>query len=160
MTLRLGVLAMLLAGCASRYTPQRSPRVQMVWNGTNVTYVREGRTIDDGLLGGGLVDAVAGDPEAEDLAESYTDRKTAGFVVSVASAACVGIVPLMDPSLDDLLEPIGFALVCMTALSLTGASLMASAIPFQYDAVNVFNDHLELRLQRLVVPRPPAPATP
>ena len=145
-----------LSACSSNYIPQQRGRVAVTMRSGQMAYVRDGHVIEHGLLGGGLEDAVAGHPAATVAANEYTDRLKWGLVGMLAgTVAMIGGMtyaisnsdPLDDRN-DDKAERgiyigLGGAVVMMI-----GAFYLASAEPYRWDAINIFNDS------------PPPPAMP
>jgi hypothetical protein len=87
-----GLLALMLASVAmaacggTAYEPARSPRIAWVSNGL----VRDGKRYETGL-GGGVVEAVAGNPRAQREAERGRGLVIGGFVCSVAGIVTEGV---------------------------------------------------------------------
>jgi hypothetical protein len=138
-----------LPGCSSSYMPQQRGRVAVIMQDGKPAYVRDGKTYDHGLLGGGLVDAVRGNPGAERAANEYHDRMSSGLIGVLGGTACmVGSIIYAGKELSDG-EPEGshgnadkalwLALGC-TVVMLVGTGYMASAEPYRWDAINIFND--------------------
>lgn len=150
--------AALLSGCATSYTPKSPSRISIVMQGGNIAYQRGGQTYSD-FLGGGLVDAVEGDPEATEAAETYYHRNIGGLAALVVGVGCLagGVAALtvnQPPSEERQTLGLG-ALVCALAGEITALSLLASARPYQLDAINIYNDHAERRMRTPRYPYPP-----
>src|SRR5450755_4367702 len=65
----VGLLAsILVCSCSSGYEPARSPRIAMVVDGGTPTFVKDGTRYRSTFFAGGLVDAVRGNPRAEEQA--------------------------------------------------------------------------------------------
>ncbi|MCA9596600.1 MAG: hypothetical protein KC776_24960 [Myxococcales bacterium] len=147
--LALALLALELSACSTHYTPQRGPRLSIVMEGGSPAYERDGRRYPHGFAGSGLVEAVSDDPEAREAAETYESRMTSGFVLSVLGAACaVGGIVLLSPREDrtDTQTTVGLgALACAVGTTIAGSVVLISAQPYQYDAINIYNDHAERR---------------
>lgn len=149
-------------GCSSRYRPVDGPRLSVVMDEGSVTYVRDGQRFKHGMMGGGLVEAVEDDPEAKEAAETYNSRLTSGFVLYLVGTGCLitGMIAGFstiddrgDHSERDAVAAGG--LLCGVAGLIAGASILASGIPYQYDAINIYNDNLEKR--RAIMLPPPGP---
>src|SRR5204863_10219164 len=80
--------ALLGSACSSSYTPQARGHVAITMRGGAQVYVRDGQTHSAGLLGGGLADAVAGDPRAVAAANEFSGRLKTGLLVSLGGLAC------------------------------------------------------------------------
>jgi hypothetical protein len=143
----LTATALLLAlGCSSSYTPRAGRRLSIVLSGGQLAYVRDGRMIEHGILGGGLVDAVEGVPEAEDAARIYHRRTVGGFVVGMGGILCSGIaftrgVTAAEGDGDGSTE-LAVSLGCFVG-SMAGFAVMGSGVPYLYDAINIYNDAVE-----------------
>ncbi len=145
-TARLGVVCFGLSlGCASSYHPMVTPRVQVVQTGSGLAFLRSGKQYDHGFFGGGLADAVAGVPEAEDHASTYANLQIGGFAFILGGTAAVsaGAVQAARNS-DQGVESSAIALLIGgAAADLVGAILYASAQPHLWDAINVHNDAIQ-----------------
>jgi hypothetical protein len=140
--------ALAASGCGTTYTPRPGPRVSMVIDGGTPAYTRDGRTYPAGFLGGGLVDAVAGVPAAEEHARTFRDRNVGGFAASLAGLGLVlgGTLQTLHDARDHDPPALGLGLVAAgLAAELVGLALVASAQPHQLDAINVYNDAVEAR---------------
>jgi hypothetical protein len=136
-----------ITGCSTHYVPRHAGLVAMTMRDGKPVYVRDGVSFEHGLLGGGLVDAVAGNPAATVAAREYHDRMSTGLFASL-----VGIVAMIGGttfSVGELAQEGDHnhtagvaALVALggMVLALTGASYAASAEPYRWDAINIFND--------------------
>ncbi len=163
--------SVLLGGCgATIYTPRPSPRIQVVPDGSGLALVKNGRHFTTGTLGGGVEEAVEGNPQAEEEAREYRHRGVAGFILStvgsvtagVGAGVLVGNELQQNPS-STLLD----ASIAMTiggaVLSIIGSLVASSAQPHLWNAINMYNDGLQVavpvwsaaaRLPRLPLPRP------
>jgi hypothetical protein len=136
----------LATACSSSYTPQSRGRVSIMMKDGAITYVRDGKNYEHGLLGGGLRDAVAGNPYAERAADEYTGRMKTGLVGVLAGAACsigatvYGLRKLEDEGSSDSAERTLWLVLGCTAVMLGGSLYMVSAEPYRWDAINLFND--------------------
>lgn len=157
------VLAVHVAGCATRYSPQTPGVVSIVVDGGKIAYHKDGETHSHGFAGGGLVDAVEDDPQAKEAADSYHSRMTTGLALSIAGAACmIATVTLLgmqaaDRRDRDLTAPTVGTALCAFGGMLGGAGVVASAIPYQYDAINIYNDNLRRRRAPPPYAWPPPP---
>ena len=140
-------LVLVSTACSTSYVPRTPGRVALTMDTGVPTYVRDGRSYPHGLLGGGLRDAVAGNPDAERAADEYHDRLRNGLLTVIGGAVCSmaalgfavrdGVED--EGSDDDVARNLGIALGC-TALMFGGALYGASAEPYRWDAMNIFND--------------------
>lgn len=156
-------LALLVTtGCSSHYQPQLGPRLSVILDGGSIAYVRDGQKYPHGFMGGGLVEAVEDDPEAKEAAETHRSYMTSGFIVYLVGTACLvaGVVVAID-TIDDP-EPHGDkdaiaagGVLCGLTGGIAGAALMAAGVPYQYDAINIYNDNVERR--RAAQPLPMLP---
>jgi hypothetical protein len=136
-----------LVGCSSHYIPHSRGRVAMIMQGGAPAYVRDGEVHPHGFFGGGLQEAVRGNPGAEADAAEYHDRMRDGFVAAILGSIClpVSVGYLAATSIDE--QPnqtnqtiaVGAALGC-TALMFGGLFYSVSAEPYRWDAINRFND--------------------
>lgn len=143
-------LSLLAPACNSSYMPRSQGRVATVMQDGKINYVRDGRVYRHGFLGGGLVDAVRGNPAAEHAANTYYSRNRDGLLISLAGLVCTAassaylVSQLADPYGEsngdaNIGLPITLMAGCMIA-SYGGIFYMASGRPYQFDAINIFND--------------------
>ena len=136
-----------LAACSSHYMPRSRGRVSVVMQGGAMAYARDGEVYPHGFFGGGLQDAVRGNPAAEADAAEYHDRMRDGFVAAVLGAVClpvsVGYLAATEvedkPNDNSAAFAAGAAIGC-TALMFGGLFYSVSAEPYRWDAINRFND--------------------
>lgn len=161
------LLALSLGACSTQYQPRTGPRISVVMEGGSPAYARDGKTYKHGFAGSGLVEAVSDDAQAREAAETYSGRMTSGFLFSVVGTACftAGLI-LSVQTIDDHERDgskdavIAGALLCGVAGLITGSVLLASAQPYQWDAINIYNDNLEARRPILPPTWPSGPPTP
>jgi hypothetical protein len=156
--LAIGVVALVL-GCSTQYTPEPSPRIHVVMVGGMPAYEKNGETHSHGFAGSGLVDAVEDDPEALEAAETYHGRTVGGVIAMIGGLVCgiAGIVVIASDNTDEQKTTIGTAtLVCMLGGSVAGVVLISSAQPYQWDAINIYNDNVERKRRRYWYPTYPA----
>lgn len=152
-------LIALSAGCSSSYMPQSRGKVAVIMSDGKPAYVRDGKVYDHGLLGGGLVEVVHGNPAAERAANEYHDRMTTGLVGLLGGTAC-SIGAMLYAAHDVSRNPdddhpraekaLYVALGC-TIIMIVGGGYLATAEPYRWDAINIFND---------APAPPPMPGTP
>lgn len=148
------------ASCSSQYRPHTGPRLSVVMDEGGMAYERDGQRFKHGFAGGGLVDAVENDPEAKQAADRYQSRMTSGLILYLVGTGClvtgmvVGLSTIDDRSDHSGKDAVAVGgVLCGVAGLIAGASLMASGMPYQWDAINIYNDNLEKR--RAIFPAPP-----
>lgn len=173
--LGLLLVAAMVAGCTSTYMPKHTRQLRLIMVDGAPCVVREGRKYQIGL-GGGLVEAVADQPEALEHAEAFRDGRVWGLVLSVGGAAVmVGGAPVLAVASQDedgANVPLvaGVVLAGLAAYSL-GLGMIVASEPRMFDAINAFNDAVEagpppgpaggpLPADRGPLPPLPAPVTP
>jgi hypothetical protein len=131
---------MTVFACTSNYVPKSRGKIAVVMENGALVYHRDGQRYQQGAFGGGLVNAVKGVPEAEDAARTYRKRTIWGFLMALGSIPCLAIPVAMalqeDPNAGATL---GVTTGC-AALSVGGLLMVTTAVPYQYDAINIFND--------------------
>jgi hypothetical protein len=149
------LLVPTLVGCSSSYEPARSPRIVTVMEGGAPHFVKDGMDYGSPLFGGGLVDAVEGNARAEAEARTGRNLTIAGFVFDVAGlgSELTGLV-VLEQERGRSNTGLGLTLAGLAGV-LIGSTLLISAPPHMYDAVNIYNDGLGRD-----VPRPQSPETP
>jgi hypothetical protein len=152
--------AVAIAGCSSNYQPAKSPRISVTLDGGVATYYKDGKEYPAGFFGGGLIDAVRGNPRAEAEASKGRDLIVAGFVVSMVGVGGLGSgIALMatdqeGPGGTQSRVGVGLFLGGFAA-QIASIVLDLNAAPHFHDAVNIYNDDLE----RPVAPQGSAPVS-
>jgi hypothetical protein len=163
LTALTAVVALLAGACSSSYTPHARGHVGIMMRGGAQVYVRDDRTYSAGLLGGGLADAVAGDPQAVAAANEFSSRLKTGLLVTLGGLACsvvsAGLAaskinndPYDEGTNNDVPPELWVSLGCLV-VSMGGLGYMITAEPYRWDAINIFNDNADART-------PAYPATP
>jgi hypothetical protein len=138
-------VAIAAVGCSSGYIPRTPGRVAIVMDAGKIAYVRDGRSYPHGLLGGGLEDAVAGNPGAETAAHEYRSRLGTGLLVGVLGLTCMTVAlslsigKLADEEAPNPRTEGWVSLGCAVA-SIAGFGYAITAEPYRWDAINIFND--------------------
>nr|HEX4313265.1 hypothetical protein [Kofleriaceae bacterium] len=136
------------AACSSMYMPQTPGRVAVILQDGKQAYVRDGQIYPNGMLGGGLVDAVAGNPTAERAAQTYHAKMQSGFTfVLLGVIAELGGLSYATAEVttndgrvnNNFAGGMAIALGGIVA-TLIGAGYLSSAEPYRWDAINLFND--------------------
>ena len=141
------LLVITIAGCSSNYMPMSRGRVAVTMQAGKQVYVRDGYVYQHGFLGGGLEEAVAGNSAAEAAAGEYRSRMKTGFLAMLLGAASslggtvYGLSTLEREDVSDTtLTVMGVAVLGGLVLTLVGTGYLASAEPYRWDAINIFND--------------------
>ena len=147
------LVTLLCTACATPYQPAASPRLSMVGGPWGPTLHRDGQKFEVGLFGGGLDDAVEGDADAMDEAESASALSIGGFVLVVVGAGAAGggagLMAARDNASDDTLRAVSISMLAGgLALAISGAIMSASAQTHMFNAINIYNDGL-------IAPYPP-----
>lgn len=143
----------LLTGCSTTFTPS-GPHLAVVVDSGAMAYSRDGQKYPAGLFGGGLREAVAGVPAAEEAAEAYQRDVIGAVVGSVVSTVCLttafaaGFSTIDDRSQThptaNVLILGGFA--CAVVGLGVSLGFVAGAPAHHYDAINLYNDAVDKRL--------------
>ena len=147
-------LICLVTACSSSYTPQSRNRVSVMMQSGAPVYVRDGKVYEHGFLGGGLEEVVRGNVAAEHAADEYTGRLKLGLVGTLGGLACMiagtsyaaSRIDYDDSDSDNAETALWVALGC-SVVTIVSAFYLASAEPYRWDAINLFND----------APPPPGP---
>jgi hypothetical protein len=138
------VLVIALAACSTSYVPRARGHVALTMQNGQYVYTRDGQSFPQGVFGGGLADAVRGNPAALEAAETYHSRMMVGFITMMLGlAADVGgtLYTVNGAGNNSQNERIGVAtLFGGLALMLAGAGVMGSGEPYRWDAINIYND--------------------
>lgn len=166
----VGLLGLSFAvGCSSRYEPARSPRIVTVMDAGTPTFVKDGEHIGAVGFGGGLADAVRGNPRAEHEARVGHNLVVGGFILDIAGlGTLVGAeAALAQQRSTDRTSNVPVVLAIGGAAAIiTGSILLIAGQPHIYDAVNLYNDGIDPQLRyapppMVLVPAPPfAPNAP
>ena len=136
---RVGVavaLTMVLsqAACSTTYQPQPTGRVGVVIHRAAPMYVKDGREVPIGPLGGDLASLMADTPAAAMHARKSHTQLAIGVPTYLTGVAgvIVGIAVLSGP--------VGWVVIGIGALAATGLGFMGSGVTHAVDAVNIHND--------------------
>lgn len=139
------IVALVLAatwtfGCSSAYLPRPSHRISFIESGGTVKLTRDSRSFS-------ILDAdqaVAGNPQAESAARTYTHRTSAGLILDLGGLALIGTgIGIGGPSTSSTRQDVGAGLVVGGVVSIAAAiALIISGTTHLYDAVNIYNDGL------------------
>jgi hypothetical protein len=142
--LSASLLVVAVSACSTGYIPRTPGRVYVTMDSGRFSYVRDGQRHDHGFFGGGLVDAVRGNPQAEAAANEFSDRLRNGFLAAMLGSVCTGVAAGYAASQsfeddEDATKGLIVASGCVL-LSFGGLLYMASSEPYRWDAINIFND--------------------
>ncbi len=163
-TSALLVVALAVGACSSSNHIPRDPRkVYRVMQNGRPGYMRNGMFHADSGFGGGLADAVTGNPQAEAAAETFRSNTIGGFIALLGGSLCVpsvfvyGVVRAEELHDTDrhVSRAVPLAMLGCTALMIVGAGFLIKAAPYQFDAVNIYNDDVDA--QPIQWPPPPGP---
>lgn len=139
--------ALAVSACSSSYVPQNRGRIAVVLESGQMAYVRDGKTYHHGLLGGGLEDAVRGNAAAEQAADEYTGRFKLGLLGTLGGLGCLVASTSyavrsinQDGGNDDAAKNFVFFTLGCSVVTLISSLYLASAEPYRWDAINLFND--------------------
>jgi hypothetical protein len=137
-----------LAGCANVYAARPNPRLELVGEGL---LAKDGRLYPLGWTGGGLSDAVQGNPRAEAEASSFESERTAGKVfeflgfgaglASIALFSYAESTPNMTLQQAQTLNEVDVAVFIGGVLaSYVGGKFNSDANQHMFNAINLYND--------------------
>jgi hypothetical protein len=164
----IAVVALACLGCSSHYMPRTRGRIAVTMMDLKPVYVRDGRVYEHGVLGGGLADAVAGNPAAEAAANEYHDHMRDGLIemfvgmgAMLGGAGYAAADAATHPNTSNRSVPVTPLIVALAgcALMIYGSTDLISAEPYRWDAINIFNDDAEAA-PHLGAPGSTASATP
>ena len=155
-----GILA---SGCFSSNHVGRDPRkVYMTMKDGKRGYTKGGEFHTEMGFGGALVDIVGDNPDAQQAARTFRSRAVGGFLMTIAGTLCIPTVLSYDLAREldnrDVPDSHGYVLLGCGVLAIAGVTYLISALPYQYDAVNIYNDTVDTR--GVQWPPPPAPQLP
>jgi hypothetical protein len=152
-TLFLFILALWASACTSTYQPRPGPRVSMVLVSGQPHLQRSGRLYPISLTGPELGAAVADNPRALAHVQTYQQMSTQGLVAGLGGAVLMVVGPsiALATSMDDRgsISDAGAGAALGTfaagiALYVMGMGWIMQGQPHLYDAINVYNDDLEV----------------
>jgi hypothetical protein len=159
------VLVVAVSGCFSTDHVGRDPRkVYVAMEDGRRGYTKAGEFHTEMGFGGSLVELVADNPAAERAARTFRSRSIGGALMTIAGSLCMPAVMIygLERSLND--ESDAFTqnafsiLIGCAVLSTVGVLYWTSGMPYQMDAVNIYNDGVDARPPQW--PPPPAPRFP
>jgi len=163
-TIAVLALALVVSGCFSTDHVGRDPRkVYVAMEDGRRGYLKAGEFHTELGFGGDLVELVADNPEAERAARTFRTRSIGGALMTIGGSLCLPAVLAYSITRDIEGQSNGFtqnsfyALIGCTVLSLVGVFYWTSGIPYQLDAINIYNDDVDARP---AWPPPPAPRLP
>jgi hypothetical protein len=143
----VGLVALFLTcACSSSYEPARSPRITTVMEDGWPTFVKDGARYGTPAFGVGLVDAVQGNPRAEEQARIGRNLAIGGFVFDMVGLGSEigGLVALEHDQLQHQPSTLATGLVFGgLGAVLVGSVMLLNAQPHIYDAVNIYNDGID-----------------
>src|SRR5450755_443723 len=135
----------IIEGCSSSYQPARSPRIVTVIDGGGQVFVKDGINYGGPLFGGGVVEAVRGNPRAEAEARTGRNLTIAGFVVDMAGLGSdIAGLATIKPNSSNSDNTLSLGLILGGLVGVTvGSVLLLAGPPHTYDAINIYNDGLD-----------------
>jgi hypothetical protein len=135
---------------SSSYVPVEGPGISVVIEGGKRYYLRGGERVESGYLHGGLTRAVSGHGAAERSARKAYRRAVAAALVQATTASCVVTTGLLSSPHDrHRSEATLLVLGCLVAFFVVGRPLEISAEAHRADAINRFNDSIQVELGRV-----------
>jgi len=138
-------LVFLAGGCASTYRPQEPGRVSFVLDGPGFSLYKDGVKYGAGGLSSAPVQAVAGNPTAEEHARKFVSRSRLFWSLYALGVGCLITSVAVYPgdrgheNRRELGAGFGFAGLGLLTTSLVAAFTAPGHL---YDAVNIYNDGL------------------
>ncbi len=148
----LGLIASLMLGCSSRYQPARSPHVRQLMRGGALVHIRDGVVYDSGI-DRGLADAVQDNPRAKAEAATFVSDTywgLGGFLAGLGlQIAGLAVLPRNEHQWQ--WDGRHTSAVCLWTAGLAayvvGIGYLVSGAPHQFDAINIYNDDVDAKLQ-------------
>ena len=138
------LLTMSCISCLTHHQPRASPRVQVMDAVGTRTFVKDGRVVVDGPLGGGLYDLVKDNPAAANDAIAHHIDLSLSVVIGAVSVVAGGTgIALLASQEPDLATP-GIAAVAVGVLGAIPATILQlTADTHMWRAINLYNDGLD-----------------
>jgi hypothetical protein len=141
--LGVALLSVFAAGCSTEYSVRKGPWISPVLVHGRSAFVREDRMYREGCLGGGLLAAVSGNPEAERAARGQTRALWASMGLVTGALVCLAAGSVARPD-----RPLGSvarqgAVVAGGVMAFAGLFEGFNANGYRWDAVNLYNDDVE-----------------
>lgn len=157
-------ITLAASGCFSSGHAGRDPRkVYVTIQDGQRGYTKAGQFHREWGFGGSLVDVVGDHPEAARAARTFRGRAVGGFLMAMGGLLCMptalatGLAGSIDDD-DGLSSTYGYIIIGCGVLAIAGTVYLASGMPYQLDAVNIYNDAVDA--QGVPWPPPPAPQLP
>jgi len=157
--------SLVILGCGTSYVPQAPGRICFALSAKGEeVLVKDGQPIETSWTSGALIEAVSGNPAAEDHARTYVHRRrVAGGLIALAVTALgfgfIGLAaeyvgPDQLPAEPKKPESANGGAVALAGilLALGGVALVsglttgATSERYYYDAINTYNEDLAKRL--------------
>jgi hypothetical protein len=140
----IAALAALSLGCASVYTPREPGRIHLVKSGAFMALEKDGKTYATSGLWRDPIEAVSGNPRAEERARTFVSRTRLGTVLMIIGAvgyvATFAALAAIDRSrVGQRAIPLGIVFGASGSV-FAGLGVLATSRHQLYDAVNIYND--------------------
>jgi hypothetical protein len=139
----VAICAALSVGCASSYYPREPGRINVVLASGRRVLEKDGKFYGMSGLWSDPIEAVSGNPRAEEHARTFVSRRqTTGVVMLVGLATMAAGLALNTTEPGHMGQKIaarGTAIVSMTAV-MASLYVFVFARSHLYDAINIYND--------------------
>lgn len=160
----VAISAVLSTGCATSYSPREPGRISFVMEAGHEVLEKDGKKYSLGGFSKDLIQAVSGNPAAEEHARTFVRRQrtATGLAIAAGVAFAVGDILVafamaepvggqeganrgVDSDVRLTLGYTGLSLLVGSLVSLTVAAILGSPQGHLYDAVNIYNDGVAQR---------------
>ena len=152
----VAICAGVSSGCATSYSPREPGRISFVMEAGHEVLEKDGKKYNVGGFSGDLIQAVSGNPAAEEHARTYVrrQRSAAGLTIGFIGGLLVGDVlvalAMADPApgVEKDRRPLGYTGLSLLAggvACLIGALILGPPEGHLYDAINIYNDGVAQR---------------
>ena len=146
--LALSMALLSLLSCSSSYRPVRSARIATTLDSGELTLLKGDQAYSVGVIGTELVQAVQGNPAAEEHARAFRNKMITGWTfygvgvgVTLAGAGLLG-TGIADSDAGN--EGVGLGITAAgLGFLFAGMGFIMNGQPHLFDAINIYNDGVD-----------------
>jgi hypothetical protein len=154
------ISAIVSMGCATSYTPQEPGRIYFLTSGKgDLVFGKDGKTYRTEWTSSDILEAVSGNPAAEEHARTFVSRqRTAGVMVILAGVGLIVGYTLLYAGITGDPDRIDRRTTAIAGVStllgsfasfIGGLTVGVTSEGHLYDAINIYNDDVSRRQTRL-----------
>ena len=137
------IWATLSVGCATSYSPREPGRIHVVTTAGGRLLEKDGKRYGMFGLSSDPIEAVSGNPAAEEHARTFVHRRRTGgalFLLGIATSVAAAAL-VADEPVDSDRRTAAVGIICASMVTALVSGLVAAfAQTHLYDAINIYND--------------------